>query len=87
MKNGEVIDLYEDYNIPVNEGIVGDFKRGKKKFLEFGDRLFCFYTIPFDQISFIAMTDVKKVVLSKAAEMLPIHDTGLCPIYTITKGR
>ena len=62
MKNGEVIDLYEDYNIPVNEGIVGDFKRGKKKFLEFGDRLFCFYTIPFDQISFIAMTDVKKVV-------------------------
>ena len=59
MKNGEILDFFEDYDIPVMDGIVGDFKRGKKKFLEYGD-LFIGYTIPFDQISFIVMCDVQK---------------------------
>jgi hypothetical protein len=60
MKNGEIISIGEDYDIPVEKGLIGDFKRGKKKFLEFSDIL-CGYTIPFDQISFIAATEVKKV--------------------------
>ena len=34
MKNGEVVSVYEDYDIPYEEGLIGDFKRGKKKFLK-----------------------------------------------------
>ena len=30
MKNGEVVHVYEDYDIPVEDGIVGDFKKKKK---------------------------------------------------------
>ena len=59
MKNGEVLEYAEDYDLPVEKGIIGDFKKGKKQFLEYGN-LFCSYTIPFDQISFIVMTDVVK---------------------------
>ena len=59
MKNGEVLSFMEDYDLPVEKGIIGDFKRGTKKFLEYGD-LFRGYTIPFEQISFIVMTDVYK---------------------------
>ena len=59
MKNGKVLSYAEDYDIPAGKGIIGDFKRGTKKFLEYGD-LFHGYTIPFDQISFIVATDVKQ---------------------------
>ena len=59
MKNGNVVTFAEDYDIPVEEGIIGDFKKREKQFLEFGD-LSRSYTIPFDQISFIVMTDVMK---------------------------
>ena len=59
MKNGEILPFAEDYKLPVEEGIIGDFKKGKKKFLEYGD-LFRGYTVPFEQISFIVMTDVRK---------------------------
>ena len=59
MKNGKVLSYAEDYEIPAGKGIIGDFKRGTKKFLEYGD-LFHGYTIPFDQISFIVATDVKQ---------------------------
>lgn len=58
MKSGEKVDVYEDYDIPAEKGIIGQFKRGQKKFLEIGD-LFCGFIIPYDQISFIAITDVK----------------------------
>lgn len=61
MKNGKVLSYAEDYDIPASKGIVGDFKRGTKKFLEYGDMLHG-YTIPFDQISFIVATDVQKVM-------------------------
>ena len=61
MKNGEVVSVYEDYDIPYEKGIIGDFKRGKKKYLEVPDML-CGYVIPFDQIAFIAITDVRKVI-------------------------
>lgn len=47
MKNGEILPFAEDYDLPIEEGIIGDFKRGKKKSLEYGD-LFRGYTIPFD---------------------------------------
>lgn len=57
MKNGDVLEFAEDYDIPVEKGIVGDFKKGRKKFLEYGD-LFYGYIVPFDQISFIVMTKV-----------------------------
>ena len=60
MKNGEILPFSEDYDLPVEDGIIGDFKKGKKKFLEYGD-LFRGYTIPFDQISFIVMTEVEKI--------------------------
>ena len=33
MKNGEVVHVYEDYDIPVEDGIVGDFKKKKKKYM------------------------------------------------------
>ena len=59
MKNGKVLSYAEDYDIPAGKGIIGDFKRGTRKFLEYGD-LFHGYTIPFDQISFIVATDVKQ---------------------------
>ena len=59
MKNGKVLSYAEDYDIPAGKCIIGDFKRGTKKFLEYGD-LFHGYTIPFDQISFIVATDVKQ---------------------------
>ena len=60
MKNGEVLAFEEDYDIPLEEGIIGDFKSGKKKFLEYGNSCLFYAFIPFDQISFIVMTDVKK---------------------------
>ena len=59
MKNGEGVHVYEDYDIPVEDGIVGDFKKKKKKYIEWGD-LFVGYVIPLDQISFIAITDVRQ---------------------------
>ena len=59
MKNGETINVYEDYDIPYEDGIIGDFKKGKKKFLEVND-LLCGFVIPFEQISFIAILDVQK---------------------------
>ena len=59
MKNGEKVDVYEDYEIPAEKGIIGQFKRGQKKYLEIGD-LLCGYIIPYDQISFIAITDVRQ---------------------------
>ena len=59
MKNGKVLSYAEDYDIPAGKGIIGDFKRGTRKFLEYGD-LFHGYTIPFDQISFIVATNVKQ---------------------------
>lgn len=59
MKNGKVISYAEDYEIPAEKGIIGQFKRGKKRFLEYGDLLHG-YTIPFDQISFIVATEVVK---------------------------
>lgn len=59
MKNGKVLSYAEDYDLPVEKGIVEDFKKGNKKFLEYGDLLHG-YTIPFDQISFIVETDVKQ---------------------------
>ena len=61
MKNGKVLSYAEDYDIPADKGIVGDFKRGKKGFLEYDD-LFHGYTIPLDQISFIVATDVQKCI-------------------------
>ena len=61
MKNGEKVDVYEDYDIPVKKGIIGEFIRGQKKFLEANGNL-CSLVIPYDQISFIAISDVKKVV-------------------------
>lgn len=61
MKNGEKIDVYEDYEIPAEKGIMGEFKRGKKKFLEVNDFI-CGFIIPYDQVSFIAITDVKKII-------------------------
>ena len=39
MKNGEKVDVYEDYDIPASKGIIGQFKRGQKKYLEIGDLL------------------------------------------------
>ena len=59
MKNGKVLSYAEDFDIPAGKGIIGDFKRGTRKFLEYGD-LFHGYTIPFDQISFIVATAVKQ---------------------------
>lgn len=61
MKNGEILDYLEDYELPDEDGLIGDFKKGKKKFLEYGN-LFCDYTIPFDQISFIVANGVEKVL-------------------------
>lgn len=59
MKNGKVLNYAEDYDIPTEKGLIGQFKRGKKRFLEYGDLLHG-YTIPFDQISFIVATEVIK---------------------------
>ncbi len=59
LKNGEVIEYYEDYDLPAEKGLLGDFKNGKKKFLVFGDMIVD-YTIPFDQISYIVMYGVQK---------------------------
>ena len=59
MKNGKVLNYAEDYDIPAEKGLIGQFKRGKKRFLEYGDLLHG-YTIPFDQISFIVATEVIK---------------------------
>jgi hypothetical protein len=61
MKNGKVLSYAEEYDIPAEKGIVGEFKRGKKRFLEYED-LFHGYTIPLDQISFIVATDVQKCI-------------------------
>lgn len=58
MKNGEVLPYVEDYDLPAEKGIIGDFKKGKKQFLEYMDHLIS-YIVPFDQISFIVLTDVK----------------------------
>ena len=59
MKNGDVLEFAEDYDIPAEEGIIGDFMEGRHKFLECGD-LFYGYIVPFDQISYIVMTKVRR---------------------------
>ena len=59
MKNGKVLSYAEEYDIPAEKGIVGEFKRGKKRFLEYED-LVHGYTIPVDQISFIVAADVRQ---------------------------
>ena len=61
VKSGDVVEIYEDYDIPIEKGIVGDFKRGRKKFLEVNDSI-CGYIIPYDQVSFIVIAGVKKAV-------------------------
>lgn len=53
--------MYEDYNIPLEEGIIGEFKKGKEKFLEVND-LLCGFVIPYDQVSFIVILEVKKYI-------------------------
>ena len=42
MKNGKVLSYAEEYDIPAEKGIVGEFKRGKKRFLEYEDLFFKF---------------------------------------------
>ena len=59
MTNGEILRIFEDYDLPVEDGVLGEFKDGGKQFVEFSDILGS-YTVPFDQISFIVMTDVIK---------------------------
>ena len=59
MNNGEILRIIEDYDLPYEDGVIGDLKRGEKQFVEFSDILGS-YTVPFDQISFIVMTDVIK---------------------------
>lgn len=59
MKNGEVLSVAEDYDIPAKDGLIGVFKRKETEFLEYTDILRG-YTIPFDQISFIVAASVKK---------------------------
>ena len=61
MKNGDVVEVYEDYDLPAEKGIIGQFKRGRKKFMEVNDSI-CGYIIPYDQVSFIVVAGVKKVV-------------------------
>ena len=34
MKNGKVLNYAEDYDIPAEKGLIGQFKRGKKRFLK-----------------------------------------------------
>ena len=53
----DLIDKIENHKITVS--VIGQFKRGQKKYLEIGD-LLCGYIIPYDQVSFIAITDVRK---------------------------
>ena len=59
MKNGEVISIAEDYDIPAKDGLIGMFKRKEVEFLEYTDILHG-YTVPIDQISFIIAAEVEK---------------------------
>ena len=59
LKNGEIVTAYEDYDLPISKGIIGQFKRGQKRFLEIDD-LALVYTIPYEQISYIVAAGVKK---------------------------
>ena len=59
MKNGEVLRVSEDYDIPAKDSLIGMFKRKEVEFLEYTDILHG-YTVPIDQISFIIAAEVEK---------------------------
>ena len=59
MKNGEVVHVYEDYDIPLEDGLVGDSKTKKKKHIEWGER-FVRYVMSIDENALIAINEVRK---------------------------
>ncbi len=56
--NGEVIDFFEDYDIPYEDGICGRFEKADEKdVLSFGDLFVGFY-VPKRSILYITAGDV-----------------------------
>ena len=57
--NGEVIDVWEDYELPASEGLVGKFEKAKDRdILTFGDMYTGPIYVPKKSILFISCGDV-----------------------------
>ena len=59
--NGEVIEASEEYDLPVEKGLVGKFQKADdNKIFEIGDAVFGLLYVPKRSILFIATGEVKK---------------------------
>ena len=61
LRNGEVIEASEEYDLPVEKGLVGKFQKADdNKIFEIGDAVSGVFYIPKRSILFIATGEVKK---------------------------
>lgn len=60
--NGEVIRILEDYDLPVEEGLIGEFEKAPDdKLMVFGDMTGEIHYVPKKNIVSISTSDVKVV--------------------------
>ena len=60
--NGEKIRILEDYDLPVEEGLIGEFEKAPdNKLMVFGDMAGEIHYVPKKNIVFISTSDVKVV--------------------------
>ena len=61
LRNGEVIEASEEYDLPVEKGLVGKFQKADdNKIFEIGDAVSGVFYIPKRSILFIATGEVRK---------------------------
>ena len=59
--NGSVIEVSEDYDLPMEKGLIGRYKNAESnEILEFGDPIVGFAYVPKSSIVYISIGDVKE---------------------------
>jgi len=59
--NGSVIEVSEDYDLPMEKGLIGRYKSAEpNEILEFGDPIVGFAYVPKSSIVYISTGDVKE---------------------------
>lgn len=60
MKNGDKLEYLEDYDLPIERGIIGKLMRHSREIIVFGNDVT--YYIPIENIEYISACGAKKVV-------------------------
>ena len=59
--NGSVIEVSEDYDLPMEKGLIGRYRNAEpNEILEFGDPIVGFAYVPKSSIVYISTGDVKE---------------------------